>query len=105
MTPEQALAVIDQERLDVMAEGMTAADCEQIAAYVLASEYRKLKPSETTSMIYSAAERIEGGKVKLHLAPPPIWDGCVTFDSECVINGYHVPAGTTWNVILRSEVK
>jgi hypothetical protein len=61
--------------------------------------------SEKESMIYSAAERIEGGKVKLHLAPPPIWDGRVTFDSECVINGYHVPAGTTWHVILRSEVK
>lgn len=42
MTPAQALACIEQERLDVLAEGMSEADCNMVAAYVLASAYRKL---------------------------------------------------------------
>ena len=43
MTPEQALRIIEQERLDVLAEGSTEAECNMIAAYVLASAYRKLQ--------------------------------------------------------------
>lgn len=42
MTPEQALAYIEQERLDVLAEGQTEEECNSIAAYVLASAYRRL---------------------------------------------------------------
>ena len=35
MTVDDALKIIHQERLDVMAEGMSAEECSQIAAYVL----------------------------------------------------------------------
>ena len=35
MTVDQALTIIAQERLDVMAEGMSAEDCGNIASYVL----------------------------------------------------------------------
>ena len=35
MTVDDALKIIAQERLDVMAEGMSAEECSQIAAYVL----------------------------------------------------------------------
>ena len=35
MTVDDALKIIAQERLDAMAEGMTAEECSQIAAYVL----------------------------------------------------------------------
>ena len=35
MTVDDALKIINQERLDVMAEGMSAEECSQIAAYIL----------------------------------------------------------------------
>ena len=35
MTVDDALTIIAQERLNVMAEGMSAEECSQIAAYVL----------------------------------------------------------------------
>ena len=35
MTVDDALKIIHQERLDVMAEGMTAEEARDIAAYVL----------------------------------------------------------------------
>lgn len=35
MTVDEALKIVAQERLDVMAEGMSADECSQIAAYVL----------------------------------------------------------------------
>lgn len=56
MTPAQALACIEQERLDVLAEGFSEADCNMVAAYVLASAYRKLlAPSATASASGDAA--------------------------------------------------
>lgn len=65
----------------------------------------KLLRSESGPMLYTAAEKLTGGKLRMHIAPPPIWDGKVTFDAECIINGFHVPAGTVWHVILHKEVK
>lgn len=37
MTVDEALAVLEQERLDAMTEGMSAQECEQVAAYIVAS--------------------------------------------------------------------
>src|SRR4051812_39067727 len=51
MTPEQALRMIEQERLEMLAEGATEADANMHAPYVLASAYRKLvaaRPEEKT---------------------------------------------------------
>ena len=41
MTVDEALAVIEQERLDVLSEGMSEEDVANTAAYVLASAIRK----------------------------------------------------------------
>ena len=41
MTVDEALALIEQERLDVLAEGMPEEQVNNTAAYVLASAVRK----------------------------------------------------------------
>lgn len=73
MTPEQALACIEQERLDVLAEGQTEEDCNMIAAYVLASAYRRLLAarSETReSIIEEVAKAIEAAPLT-YAGPDP----------------------------------
>lgn len=42
LTLEQALALLDQEQLDMLSAGASTEDCGKIAAFVLAGEYRKL---------------------------------------------------------------
>src|SRR5690349_7439181 len=43
MTPEQALAYIEQEMKDAYVEGMTNSQADIVVAYVLARDYKRLK--------------------------------------------------------------
>lgn len=40
-------------------------------------------------------------------AVPPIhrpeWDGWIKFESDCLVNGYHVKAGTSWGPFEKSR--
>jgi len=46
ITVDQAIILIDQERLDVLGEGATTEDIADCAAYVLCDEVKRLRSSE-----------------------------------------------------------
>jgi hypothetical protein len=94
MTPSQALAVIDQERLDLLGEGATAADCEQIASYVLASAYRKL-----------LAARPEAGAKEWNTAIEAAAEACVRRAALCGGRALPVNVGEVCAVSIRTLLR
>ena len=55
MTVDDALKIIAQERLDVMAEGMTAEEARDIAAYVLHDAVLK----DRTHILFLTEEKVK----------------------------------------------
>ena len=55
MTVDDALKIIHQERLDVMAEGMTAEEARDIAAYVLHDAVLK----DRTHILFLTEEKVK----------------------------------------------
>ena len=90
MTVDEALALIEQERLDVLAEGMPEEQVNNTAAYVLASAVRKDRKfilSLQERAIQAEAERDALKREYVNRCPHEWYQGrCVHCDVQA-ING------------------